>query len=165
MDSIPLGAHVIAAVDDCILVPVTIDGQNQTITIGVGSGIFVLLVGVTLNFIAIFFSLLTLYASCGLFGKCQTRRWKVLHCIGIPLGICTILIVVGTIVYSIFVGVSFYPLTQQEFEVPYCCRIPYYSTFIFILIAHVLTSVVTTVFLIIVLIMCVFVLIRCTICS
>ncbi len=157
---------MIAFVDDCKSVPATINGQtDQTITIGVGSGIFVLLVGVTLNFIATSIALLTPYGCCRMFGKCQHRGWRLPLCIGIPLGICTGFIVFAVEVYSIFVGLSFYPLTQEEFEIPDSCRIPYYSTFIFVLITHVVSSFLIAAFIIAILIALVFVLIKCTICT
>ncbi len=146
---------MIAFVDDCKSVPATINGQtDQLITIGVESGIFVLLVGVTLNFIATSIALLTPYFCCKMFEKCQHRGWRLPLCIGIPLGICS---VIAVVVYSILAASSFYPLT----EIPDSCRIPYYSTFIFLLI----TSFLLAAFIIAILIMLVFVLIKCTICT
>ncbi len=157
---------MIAGVNDCNSVLITFNGQtDQMITLDAGFGAFVLLVGVSLNFIGTFFALLTPYCYCRLFGKCQHRGWSVLLCIGIPLGICALIIVLGTVVYSIIVSIAFYTVAQQEFEIPDCFRIHYYSTFVFLLITHVVVAVVVAVFLIGLLIKFIIFLIKSTICS
>ena len=158
--------RIIAGMDDCKSVSITVYGKTQLIgLLNAGYGAFVLLVGVSLNLIATFFALLTPYLCCRLFGKCQHRGWRVPLCIGALLGICGLITAGATAIYSVIAGASFYPLTQQEFEIPYCFRIHYYSTFVFLLITHVLTSVVAAVCLIAFLIKCIFALIKCTIFS
>ncbi len=160
--SIPLGARMIAVVDDCSsMSAVTNKVTGERFGIGVAYVIYVLLVGVALNFIAVYLSLLTPYSCCRLFGKCQHRGWRIPLCISVPLGICSLFIALAIVIYSIAAGASFYPLTQHEPEIPGCIRIHYYSTFIFLLFTHVVSSVLIVVVIIILLIM----LIRRTICT
>ncbi len=147
-----IGVHTIARVGVCRMPKLITNYFNDDLlTMRVKNGVFVLLVGVSLHFIATFFALRTPYLCCRIFGKCQHRGWRILLCSSAAFGIFSLLITIATLTYSIHVGVSFYPLTQKEFEIFDCFRIQYYSTFIFLflLIAHVVSSVVVVVCLIV----------------
>ncbi len=130
-----------------------VDGNDCTVmtqfngrlagSLGFQGSVFVLVIGIALQLGAMFSALLTPYYCCRLFGKCQHRGWRVPLCIGAPLGICGLITALPTLGYSIFIGVSFYPLTQQEFEVADCLRIRYYSIFIFLVITHVVSLCIT----------------------
>ncbi len=136
---------MLTGVNDSKLMSIKNDFVRDLVSMGVVNGSFVLLVGVALNFFAVFFSLRASYDCGRMFGKCQHRGWRVLICVGIPVGFCAMFIAVPVVGYSIYIGVVFYPLTQQGFEIPGCLRIHYHSTFIFLLITHVVTVVVTVV--------------------
>ncbi len=117
-------------------------------TMRVENGAFVLLVGVASSFIGTIFALQTPYLCCRMFGKCEHRGWRIVSCIrqsdsrlSAVFGVFAI--VVSTVVYSIRIGVSFYPLTRKEFEIADCLRMHYYSTLTFLLITHVVSLVVT----------------------
>ncbi len=127
---------MLTGVGDSKLMSITNDFVRDLVSMGVANGSFVLLVGVILNFFAVSFSLLASY-NCGrMFGKCQHRGWRVLNCVGFPVGFCAMFIAGPAVGYSIYIGVEFYPFTQQEFKIPGCLRIHYYSTFIFLLITR-----------------------------
>lgn len=117
-------------------------------------------------FVATFLSLWSPYCCCRMFNKCQHRAWRIPLCIGAVFGIIGALLAVGTVIFSVIIGVSFYPVAEaglSAVEEAGCSSFYFYTVYFFFVFTHVVSSIVVISFVIGMLFIGIHRLIKCTI--
>ena len=149
-----LGIHLLRGLNLC-----------QSADVNSFHGSFIFSFGVTLLFCNSSLTLLIPFCTFRYFGKCQRRRWRILFCVSVSLGVCALVSFVSIAIFSFFVGLSLYPNVNlfAVGGIENCDAFEFYSSLVWLSIFHIIVGIIVVLTFVAGISLCCYRLVKCTI--